>query len=59
MYFFVPDDGLSKGPKNVASMVQAMKGCCIRWKYNNNSNKNNNSHLLDITVMSRAFDQKL
>ena len=59
--YFIPDDILSKGPKHVAFLVQPVKGCYIRWKYhnNNNDNHNTNSHLLDITMMSRAFDQNL
>jgi hypothetical protein len=45
--YFVLDDGPSEGPKHVAFLVQAVKGCCIQWQYNNNTN----SHFLDILFM--------
>jgi hypothetical protein len=52
---FVPDNGPSEGPKHVAFLVQTVKGFCIRWQFNTKSI----SHLLDITMTSKAYDQRL
>jgi len=39
--------------RNMLHFIPAVKGCCIRWQYNNNTN----FHLLDITMKSKEFHQ--